>query len=81
MLLGAFEILMTRTAQETNDIVELLTILTVMLLPSTLLAGILGMNFHPSFFDTPSLFWAALGLMTFTMSITLFTIRRRGWLS
>ena len=78
MLLGAFEILMTRTAQKTNDVVKLLTILTVMLLPSTLIAGILGMNFHPSFFDTPSLFWAALGLMILTMSITLFTIRRRG---
>ena len=39
------------------------------------------MNFHPSFFDTPSLFWAALGLMILTMSITLFTIRRRGWIS
>ena len=81
MLLGTFEILMTRTAQKTNDIVKLLTILTVMLLPSTLIAGILGMNFHPSFFDTPSLFWAAIGLMILTMSITLITIRRRGWLS
>ena len=78
MLLGAFEILMTRTAQKTNDIVKLLTILTVTLLPSTLIAGILGMNFHPSFFDRPSLFWAALGLMVLTMTITLFTIRRRG---
>lgn len=80
MLLGAFEILMTRTAQKTNDIVKLLTILTVMLLPSTLLAGVLGMNFHPSFFDRPSLFWAALGVMILTMSITLVSIRRRGWL-
>ena len=78
MLLGAFEILMTRTAQKTNDIVKLLTILTVTLLPSTLIAGILGMNFHPSFFDRPSLFWAALGLMVLTMTITLFTIRLRG---
>jgi len=80
MLLGAFEILMTRTAQKTNDIVKLLTILTVLLLPSTLIAGILGMNFHPAFFDTPSLFWAALALMILTMSITLAAIRRHGWL-
>ena len=75
MLLGAFEILMTRTAQKTSDIVKLLTILTVTLLPSTLIAGIFGMNFHPSFFDRPSLFWAALNLMVLTMTITLFTIR------
>ena len=81
MLLGSFEILMARTAQKTNDIVKLLTILTVMLVPSTLIAGILGMNFHPAFFDTAWLFWAALALMLATMTITLFAIRRRGWLS
>jgi magnesium transporter len=81
MLLGAFEILMTRTAQKTNDVVKLLTILTVMLLPSTLIAGILGMNFHPAFFDTASLFWAALGLMITTMTITALIIWRRGWFS
>jgi hypothetical protein len=81
MLLGSFEILMTRSAQKTNDIVKVLTIITVLLLPSTLIAGVLGMNFHPSFFDTPSLFWVAVGLMIVTMTITLVTIRRRGWLS
>ncbi len=72
---------MTRTAQKTNHIVKLLTILTVTLLPSPLIAGILGMNLHPSFFDKPSLVWAALGLIILTMSVTLFTVRRRGWLS
>jgi magnesium transporter len=81
MLLGAFEILMTRTAQKTNDVVKLLTILTVMLLPSTLIAGILGMNFHPTFFNTAWLFWVALGLMIMTMTVTLITIWRRGWLA
>jgi magnesium transporter len=79
MLLGAFEILMTRTAQKTNDVVKLLTILTVMLLPSTLIAGVLGMNFHPTFFDTAWLFWVTLGLMITTMTITALTIWRRGW--
>ena len=81
MLLGSFEIMMTRTAQRTNDVMKQLTVLTVLLLPSTLTAGILGMNFHPTFFDRPALFWVAVGFMAVTMTATLITIRRRGWLS
>ena len=81
MLLGSFEILMTRTAQRTNDVMKLLTVITVMLLPSTLIAGILGMNFHPAFFDDPVLFWFALGFMILTMTLTVVIVRRRGWLS
>ena len=81
MLLGSFEILMTRTAQRTNDVMKLLTVISVMLLPSTLVAGILGMNFHPAFFDDPVLFWFALGFMILTMTLTVVTVRRRGWLS
>lgn len=81
MLLGSFEIMMTRTSQRTNEVMKQLTVLTVMLLPSTLTAGILGMNFHPAFFDRPALFWVAVGFMAVTMTATLITIRRRGWLS
>ena len=63
MLLGSFDILMSRTGQRTNDVMKVLTIASVVILPSTLIAGVLGMNFHPPFFDSPNLFWAALGLM------------------
>ena len=35
---------MTRTAQRTNDVVKVLTFATILLLPGSLVAGLLGMN-------------------------------------
>ena len=77
MLLGSFDILMTRSAQRTNETMATLTIVTVVLLPSTLLAGIMGMNFHPAFFDHPALFWVTLGVMVAAMITTVLVLRRR----
>jgi magnesium transporter len=42
---GSFELLVARIGQRTNDIMRLLTLGTVILLPATVLAGIMGMNF------------------------------------
>lgn len=80
MLLGSFDILMSRTGQRTNDVMKVLTIASVVILPSTLIAGVLGMNFHPAFFDSPNLFWAALGLMALLICATLITARRMRWI-
>ena len=35
---------MTRTAQRTNDVMKVLALATVLLLPGSLVAGLLGMN-------------------------------------
>ncbi len=80
MLLGSFDILMSRTGQRTNDVMKVLTIASVVILPSTLIAGVLGMNFHPAFFDSPNLFWAALGLMAVLICATLIAARRMRWI-
>ena len=57
-----------------------LTIASVVILPSTLIAGVLGMNFHPAFFDSPNLFWAILGLMALLICATLAAARRMRWI-
>jgi len=80
MLLGSFDVLMTRTAERTNEVMKILTIASVVLLPSSLLAGILGMNFNPAFFDHPYLFWVSIALMAALMGTTLLTARRKHWL-
>jgi magnesium transporter len=80
MLLGSFDILMSRTGQRTNDVMKILTIASVVILPSSLVAGILGMNFHPPFFDSPNLFWAALGVMAMLICGTLIAARRMRWI-
>ncbi len=46
MLIGTFDVHMTRTAQRTNDIVRVLTWTSVILLPAVVVAGIMGMNFQ-----------------------------------
>ena len=43
---GSFDLLVARLGQRTNDIMKVLTLVTVILLPSTVLAGVMGMNFQ-----------------------------------
>ena len=42
---------------------RVLTLASVILLPSVVLAGIMGMNFKVGLFDNPNLFWVVIGLM------------------
>jgi Mg2+ and Co2+ transporter CorA len=79
MVIGSFELVMTRTAQRTNEVMKALTVISAVLLPATLMAGILGMNFRPSFFDRPELFWVALGAMAVLAGSVLAFARRRRW--
>jgi magnesium transporter len=79
LLLGTFDIHMGRAAQESNDIMKLLTMLSALLLPSVVLAGVMGMNFHPAFFDVAENFWIVVGAMVvFAIGLLGFT-RLRGW--
>ena len=45
-LLGTYDIHMGRDAQRANDVMKLLTLLSAVLLPAVVLAGIMGMNFQ-----------------------------------
>ena len=80
MLIGTFDVHMTRTAQRTNDIMRVLTWTSVILLPGVVLAGIMGMNFKVGLFDNPNMFWVVIGFMIFTAVVTLVVARWRGWL-
>jgi Mg2+ and Co2+ transporter CorA len=80
MLIGTFDVHMTRTAQRTNDIMRVLTWTSVILLPGVVLAGIMGMNFRVGLFDNPNLFWVVIVFMVLTAVATLVVARWRGWL-
>lgn len=81
MLIGSFDVYMTRTAQRTNDVMQLLTLVSVTLLPAAVLAGVMGMNFEVSFFENPNMFWVVVAsMLVFGLGAFLFA-RRRGWLS
>jgi Mg2+ and Co2+ transporter CorA len=80
MLIGTFDVHMTRTAQRTNDVMKVLTLASVILLPSVVLAGVMGMNFQVGFFDDPQLFWVVLVVMGAMALGTVVVARWRGWL-
>ena len=80
MLIGTFDVHMTRTAQRTNDTMKVLTLASVILLPSVVLAGVMGMNFKVGLFDNPSMFWVVIGLMLVMAVVTLSVARWRRWL-
>ena len=80
MLIGTFDVHMTRTAQRTNDIMRLLTWVSVTLLPAGVLAGVMGMNFEVSFFDESHVFWIVVGAMVVVAVSTLSIARWRGLL-
>jgi len=81
VLLGSFEVYMTRTAQRTNDVVKVLTFATILLLPGSLVAGLLGMNVVvPLGKDDPLSFWIVVaGVILFGAAILL-VARARRWL-
>jgi magnesium transporter len=80
MVAGSFEIMMARTSQRTNDTMKLLTLISAALLPSAVIAGVLGMNFKQSFFELSYLFWLAVALMAALMVTVVLIARWRKWL-
>ena len=80
-LLGTFDIHMSRTAQRTNDAMKVLTIVTVLLLPTGVLAGFMGMNITaPYSNDDPTIFWFVIVAIILIAALTLFALRLRKWL-
>jgi Mg2+ and Co2+ transporter CorA len=80
MVLGSVNLLIARTGQRTNDVMKVLTLASIMLLPSSLLAGVLGMNFQQGFFDNAAGFWVAVAAMAVLAVATLVTARLRRWI-
>jgi magnesium transporter len=80
MLIGTFDVHMTRTAQRTNDIMKVLTLASAILLPASVIAGVMGMNFKLGFFDEPNMFWFVLAGMAGIALGTIGLARWRGWL-
>lgn len=79
-VVGSFDVLMTRVGQRTNDIMKTLTLVSILLLPGTLLAGILGMNFKVGLFDHPGYFWVTLAAIAGIAVATLVLVRARRWI-
>jgi len=76
-LLEVHDSLLTHT---TNRIIKVLTIISVGMLPLTLLSGIYGMNINLPFSDSPLIIWMMFILVLFFVFITIFIFKRKRWL-
>ena len=79
---GLMDIYMTSVSNRVNLEVRALTVVAMLFMPATLIAGIFGMNFH----DMPWLadkngFWWSMGLMGGIALVMLLIFWRRQWLS
>jgi magnesium transporter len=81
VLLGSFDVIMTRTGQRTNDVMKILALATVLLLPGSLIAGLLGMNVAvPLAKDDPASFWIVVVGVVLLAVVILSVARYRRWL-
>lgn len=78
----------TKLSQRTNDIMQVLTIISTIFMPMSFIAGVYGMNFdqNRSGWNMPETEWSygypfALLLMAATAAAMLVFFARRGWLS
>jgi magnesium transporter len=80
-VIGSFDILMTRTAQRTNNVMRTLTLATVLALPATITAGFLGMNVVvPVPNNDPLTFWQVFGMVALLELVVLVIVRWRRWI-
>lgn len=81
-LSGMMDIYMASVSNRVNLEVRALTVVAMLFMPATLIAGIFGMNFH----EMPWLaekngFWWAMGLMVGIALVMIMIFWRRQWLS
>jgi len=81
LVVSSFDVLMTRTAQRTNEVMRALTLITVLGLPATITAGFLGMNvIVPVSKDDPSSFWIIAGVVLVLEIVLIALARARRWI-
>lgn len=81
LVVGSFELFATRTAQQTNDLVKVLTYLTAVVGICAAVAGVFGMNFETGIFSSGDFgFYATVGSLLFVTIAATAIARWRGWL-
>jgi magnesium transporter len=81
LVAGLFDIHFAVVANRTNEVMKTLAVISAVILPLSLIAGIYGMNFE----NMPELqtrfgYYATLGVMLLLAFILMFYFWRRGWI-
>ena len=78
---GLFDIHFNITATKTNDVMKALAILSAIMLPLTLIAGIYGMNFdNMPELKTRNGYYLTIAMMIFIAIALIFYFWRKGWI-
>lgn len=81
LVVGSFELFTSRTGQQTNDLVKLLTFLTAIVGFCAAIAGLMGMNFKLAFFETGMFgFTLVTGGLLLLALISVAYARYREWI-
>lgn len=82
LLAGMLDIYLSSISNRVNMEVRALTVVAMLFMPATLIAGIFGMNFKvmPWLFH-PDGFWFAIGMMASIAAVMILIFWRRQWLS
>lgn len=70
----------TLASYRINEVMRVLTVISVIMLPLTLISGIYGMNIKLPFEDHPIAFIFVVGLMFFIAAMMLVYFRKRNWI-
>jgi magnesium transporter len=85
LIAGTLETYLSVVSNRTNDIMKTLTMVTVMFLPMSFLAGFFGMNFFGETLNLKGpmprvfLFWSTCAVMTISPCVMWVYARRRKW--
>jgi magnesium transporter len=81
LVTGSFELFTSRSSQQVNDLVKALTFLTAIIGFCAAVAGLLGMNFQLSIFDTGYRgFLFVTGALVLISVISVIYARRKNWI-
>ena len=81
VVVGSFDLFTSRTSQQTNDLVKVLTFLTAIVGFCAAIAGLMGMNFKLAFFDTGLTgFSIVTGALIVTAALAVGYARYREWI-
>jgi magnesium/cobalt transport protein CorA len=79
LLVGSFDLYLGRASQRTNDVMKALTLISAIVLPGIVLAGVMGMNFKLPFFDDANNFFIVVGVMIAFALVIIGGARWRRW--
>src|SRR5215211_5051321 len=77
---GAFDLYVSQVAHRTNDIMKVLTIVSVTLLPASVILAFFGTGFDSPRLTTPGGFIVMIALIMLTTVGSLILFARRGWI-